>query len=160
MPCVRDLEPTGRRGVGDAERGRHVAESCGAGEPVDSREDRRRRPAFERVGTRAGPQLAHHRRGPDPAARDVADHQIHRAIGILDRVVPVAAHVDTRAAGQISSRELDAGDVGQAVGEEASLERLRHAVLVPVEAGVVGRERAPVREVLRDAEVGLFEPPR
>ena len=103
--------------------------------------------------------------GPTPlgacaAARDVADHQIHRAIGILDRVVPVAAHVDTRAAGQISSSELDAGDVGQAIGEEASLERLRHAVLVSVEAGVVGRERAPVREVLGDPEVRLFEPPR
>ncbi len=70
--------------------------------------------------------LAHGRRGDPVVAGDVADDEVGRAVGGEERVVPVAA--DLRLVGRRAVAHGDLEVVGlRRLGEQAALERLRHA---------------------------------
>ena len=57
-------------------------------------------------------------------ADDVADRDPGLAVTKRDHVVPVAADLGVGAAGDVASRHRQAGKLGQALGQQAALERL------------------------------------
>ncbi len=103
---------------------------------------------LERVRAQGVAQLGHDRRGLQATPGHVADHQADAAVADLEHVVPVAAHLDARAAGDEAGRQRDSGDVGEVIGNEAALQHLGAPPLRDVADGaghqdaLVGRQRA------------------
>ena len=101
-----------------------------------------------------------HQRGQggrlDALAGHVAEHD---QVAALDRqdVVEVAAHVGVALAGLVSRARLPARQLGQALRQQARLQRVRHALLRRVQARVLHRGGGAQREVLDEAEVVLVE---
>jgi hypothetical protein len=101
--------------------------------PVDELERTSGAVVFEGVGVKGGSELAHQGRGPDPVADDIPDHDPQLAVGELEQVVPVPAHL-------VGSREVPGGGrdsegLHQAFRKQAPLQDLRDLVLV-LEGGV------------------------
>ena len=119
-----------------------AARSCGRGSRRARRAPGRRRGA--RCG--AGPSA----RGGEPAADHVAHHR-PRGRHEREDVVPVAADVGARPAGEVARGEADARDLRQPVGQQRALERLRDLVRALVEAASA---RSPARCGRRRARAG------
>ena len=95
------------------------------------------------VGVRAEgvAQLAHQHGRRHAVAGDVADRDVHDAVGAADRVVPVAADLEAGAAGVVAPDQLDALDLGQAVREQAALQSHGDLVLALERGRAVERLR-------------------
>ena len=98
--------------------------------------------------------LAHRRGGLDVVAHDVADDQHGVAVGLQERVVPVAADRHALRRRPVPDGELQVvGLDGR--GEQAQLEPLGHLLVGRGEPGVVERERRPAGGDLRRPQLGL-----
>ena len=113
-----------RRAAGRARSGGGRPSSSGDGRTPSSagRGARSPRPADgHRPPGRATPGArAHHRRRPDPAARDVADREPDVPSSSSDHLVPVPADLEPRRGGLVARGELDALDLGQRLRAAAS----------------------------------------
>ena len=115
--------------------------------------DRARAGALERVGAQRVADLAHRRGGLHPAPADVADHDPEAPVGQLERVVPVAARVVARVAGDVADDELVAGQLRQRGRQQRALQRRGGRVLAREQAGVVEREPGAPAELLGELEL-------
>ena len=88
----------------------------------------------------------------------VPDHEGDASPGQRDGLIPVAAHLDELAAGQVAVPDLDRGRRGQPGREHAALQGQRGRVLPAVAAGVVDEHGRPGREVHPDLGVVGVEP--
>ena len=77
---------------------------------------------IERVRPERVAELSHQRRRADAAARHVAHREVHEAVLPVHDVVPVAADLETRRAGVVPRRHLEAGDHRQPFGQQAPLQ--------------------------------------
>ena len=116
-------------------------EHLGRGEPV------------ERAVLQDVAELAHRRRGADPVADDVADHEHHASVAQRHRVVPVAADLEPDAPGHVAGREIRVLEHRQLVGQQAALQRLRGRQLALEAHRVLDRGRDPAGDLAREAEV-------
>jgi hypothetical protein len=73
-------------------------------------------------------------------AADVADRQPPPPIAELEQVVEVAADLARRAGRPVARGDRARGSVGQVVGEQAALERLRDPTLLGVQPSVLVRQ--------------------
>ena len=91
--------------------------------------------------------LGHRRGGLEVVPHDVADGEHRGAVGLQERVVPVAADP-----GRLGGRQVPDDDLGVVglrwLGEQAALQRLGHLLLLAEQPGVVQREPGPVGDVL------------
>ena len=101
-------------------------------EPVQLADDLGRLQAVDGVGAQRRAQLAHRRRGLDPAPDDVADDHPDAPVRERDHVVPVPADLRPARSRQVAHRELDAVDPGQVGRQHAALQRGRGAALPEV----------------------------
>jgi hypothetical protein len=106
-----------------------------------------RRPVLECIGAQRDAQVAHHRRGADPAPDHVADRHPHPPAGQGDHLVPVPADLHAVAPCQVAPAGRHARDVGRLLGQEVVLERPSDPALALVEAGVLDRHRRHVGEL-------------
>ena len=74
-------------------------------------------------------QLPHQYRGRDSASGHVSDGEVEDPVGPANRVVPVAADLETHAAGVVAPGELEALDDRELLGQQAPLERDGDVVL-------------------------------
>ena len=112
-------------GVDDpVEQGRHRPARDLAGEAVHPLEHQRRAQPLERVGAQRVLQPRHPRGGVEAVADDVADRDPGVAVAQRDHVVPVAADLGVGAAGDVAGRDPEAGQLRQALGQQAALQRL------------------------------------
>ena len=148
-----------RRGIDDhVGGGRHPAARDRLQHAVQALERVPGRMAVERVRAQAGAQLAHERRRPQPVAGDVPDGEADLAARQVDDVVPVAA--DLVAGREVARRGVDADEVGQAVGQQAALQRDRAAMLAierVEQPRAVDRGRRLGRGELQQRGVGVGE---
>ena len=70
----------------------------------------------QREGARQRAQLPHRRRRPDAAAGDVAHHDAEPAVRQLERVVPIAAHLDADPGHLVGGGQLDPRTSGRLLG--------------------------------------------
>ena len=66
-------------------------------------------------------QLTHEHGRRHSVARDVANRDMHDAVGAPHRVVPVAADLETRAARVVAADQLHALDLRELLREQAAL---------------------------------------
>ena len=78
-------------------------------------------------------------------ARDVADRDVHDAVGAPHGVVPVAADLEPRAARVVAADQLDALDLGQLLREQAALQAHGDLVLALERRGAIERLRRLLR---------------
>ena len=117
--------------------------------------------AGPRVEARRGAHGVAHERGErgggDALAGHVAEeHEVAAAVGGHD-VVEVAADLGALLAGLVGRGAAPAGQLRQALGQQAGLERVRDADLRLVQARVLDRGRGAQREILREREVVVAE---
>lgn len=120
-----------------------------------------------RVGSRSRPhegggrgaQTAHGRGGVDTAAHDVAHDEGRPVAAQGEDVVPVAADFVGRLCGLVPGSDLQAGQVGWMVGEQAALQGLGGVAHALVGAGVVDAHRGAGGQFGGDGEVVLVEGP-
>ena len=104
------------------------------------------------------PLAAHHGRGADALAADVADAELDDPVGPADRVVPVAADLDRVAAREVVAGELDAVGGRQPVGQQAALQAHGELVLVREEPSALERVRGLVGERPEQVPLARLEP--
>src|SRR3954470_22582408 len=110
--------------AGDEEVGLQVhQEAVGAGD------DDVRGVPLDGVGAQGGAHLAHEGRGGGAVALDIADDEGDVVVEQRDHVVPVAAELQPRGAGQIAGDGDRAGQFGQAAGQQLALEHADEFVL-------------------------------
>ena len=107
----------------------------------------------------AAQQAAHlpHRGGrgrvvPD----DVADDEHRAAVGLQERVVPVAADLRRARRGGVAHDDLDVVGLRRR-GEQAALQLLGELALLGEQPGVVEGERRPGRDVAGGRDLGVVE---
>src|SRR6266508_3492938 len=88
-----------------------------------------RRSLLQGADAQRHPHLPHGRGGPQAMPGDIADREPNPPVGELHHVVPVAADLHIRGCRHVAGRQQDTGNLGEAVGEEASLQGLRDPVL-------------------------------
>ena len=110
----------------------------------------------EGVGTQRAAQAAHDHRGRQAAAEDVPHDDAHPAGREQEHVVPVAAHA-AGTGGQVAAGELETGDAGQAVGDQAALQGGCGGALDVGAPGFDG-ERDAVADHLDELDVVGLEP--
>ena len=93
------------------------------------------------------------------AAGDVADER-EPAAADGERVVEVAADPVLDAGRAVERRDPPAGDVRQAAGQQARLQRARDVRALGVQARVLDRGAGAPRELLGELDVGRAEAPR
>ena len=96
----------------------------GPGEPVQALERGGGRMRLEGVRAQGVAELGHDRRRLNAPPGDVADREPDAPVVELEHVVPVSPHLDAGAAGYEARRQPHARDLGQALGNEASLEHI------------------------------------
>ncbi len=88
-----------------------------------------RRVPLDGVGAQGGAHLPHEGGGPGAVALDVADDEGDVVVGQRDDVVPVAAELQPRRAGQVAGDGHRARQPGQAAGQQLALEHADELVL-------------------------------
>ena len=100
----------------------------GHAEGVDQRVEPAEHHRWRRVDQRVGPHrrahLTHHDGRRHALAHHVAEGNHDPAVGERHDVVPVAAHVDTRAAGLVVRTHREVGELGDGLGHQAALQQL------------------------------------
>ena len=97
--------------------------------------------------------LAHRRRGAGVVADDVADGQDRRAVGLQERVVPVAADLGAGRGRHVPDDDLRVVRLGRR-GEHAALQGDGEVPLLAEEAGVVSARPGPAPDLDRGLDLG------
>jgi hypothetical protein len=112
-------------GIDDAvEQRRHRAAGDLAGESVHALEHQRRAQALERVSAQRILESCHPCRGIEPVTDDVADRDPGMPVAQRDHVVPIAAHLSVGRPGYVAGRDLQPGQLGETLGQQAALQGL------------------------------------
>ncbi|GAB2678201.1 hypothetical protein GCM10027194_08010 [Thalassiella azotivora] len=127
--------------------GRGGLDAQAAHRVVQPREDLRGRA----VGVVADPaqqaaDLRHRRRGLRVVSDDVADHEHRRAVGLDERVVPVAADLRGLRGRLVAHRDVEVVGLRRR-REEPPLQALREAALQVVQPGVLQRDPCPLGDL-------------
>jgi hypothetical protein len=103
---------------------------------VQAGEDARRSVAFDGIGAQRGAQLSHHDSRAQAVAGDVSYDGQQAAVGLYERVVPVAADVQSAGGRQVAGCQEQLRDGGQ-FGELGPLEGFGGVAMLLVAAGVL-----------------------
>ena len=95
-------------------------------------------------------QLTHRDGRGEPVPDDVAHDERDRAVGELERVVPVAPDLERRRAGAVRRADRHVRE-GRRLPQEPELQRVRDATLTLVQPRVVERQRRDARDLAREA---------
>ncbi len=115
---------------------------------------------LECVRAQRAAQAAHQRGRGQALAGHVAHHQPDPPAGHRDHVVPVAPHLGLRGGGQVAGGHREPGQLREAVGQQAPLERLGDPVLALVDPGAVDPERHAIGGQPEQGQVVRGEPAR
>ena len=94
-------------------------------------------------------QLTHRDRRGEPVPDDVAHDERDRAVGELERVVPVATDLERRRARAVRRADRHVRE-GRRLPQEPELQRVRDAALTLVQPRVVERQRRDARDLARE----------
>ena len=125
VPGAAPLQRAGR----DVEVAEEQRRQRPAGHPrdevVEGVDGLARRQALQGVRPHRRPQLTHHQRAGQALAGDVADAHRDPAVGELEHVVPVAADLHLLLGGAVRRRQLQAGQLREALGQQEALQGRR-----------------------------------
>ena len=124
-------------------------------EPVEPAEQLGRAVDDEPERADRAAQLPHRRSGLHAAPDHVADHDEDAAVVALDDGVPVAAHLEVGAAGQIAHRGRHRRALHLRAAEQAQLERLRSLALALVQPRVLDCHRRLAAQIPGQLELVL-----